>query len=351
MEDAEIDAMIQSQSLVLQNLLAFADTMALKCAVELRLGDIIHSHETPITLTQIASSIDSPSPPDVSSLQRILRLLVRKKIFSVHHPSDGGETLYGPTSFSSWILRDFEISLSPFILMQAHPLMITPWLYFSQCVKEGGTAFKKAHGHELFVFAQQNPEFNRIFNDGMACTAMMSTMAILTKYKDGFKGLGSLVDVGGGTGGIIGAIVDQFPHIKGINFDLPHVIATAPEYDGVTHIGGNMFEAIPHADAVFMKWILHDWSDEDCVKILRNCVKAIPEETGKVIVVDIVLNPDGNSPLDDISIVSDLGMLAITGGKERTEPEWKMILEEGGFPRYKIFNIAPILCIIEAYTK
>jgi precorrin-6B methylase 2 len=76
---------------------------------------------------------------------------------------------------------------------------------------------------------------------------------VLAEYKDGFSCVGSLVDVGGGTGGMIAEIVKAHPHIKGINFDLPHVVAIAPTRQGVSHVGGDMFEAIPNADAIFMK--------------------------------------------------------------------------------------------------
>ena len=101
-----------------------------------------------------------------------------------------------------------------------------------------------------------------------------------------------------------------------------------------------------------MQWIMHDWNDESCVKILKNCRKAIPEETGKVIIVDVVLQPEGNGLFDDTSLVFDLLMIAhSSGGKERTELEWKKVLEEGGFPRYNIIKISALPSIIEAYPK
>jgi hypothetical protein len=96
--------------------------------------------------------------------------------------------------------------------------------------------------------------------------------------------------------------------------------------------------------------VLHDWSDEHCIKILRNCRKAISEKIGKVIIVDIVLEKDNNDIFDDTRMTFDLLMMAHTsGGKERTELEWKKLLEEGGFPRYKITKIPTIPSIIEAY--
>ncbi|KAI6672924.1 hypothetical protein NL676_000830 [Syzygium grande] len=182
----------------------------------------------------------------------------------------------------------------------------------------------------------------------MACTTKCMMQAIADAYKDGFERVGSLVDVGGRTGSAVAEIVRLYPHIKGINFDRPHVIAAAPAHGGVSHVGGDMFEAIPTADAVSMKGILHDWNDEDRVRILKNCRKALSEKNGMVIVADIVLRPDGDGLFDEARIGLDLMMMAQTGGKERSEPEWKKIMEKGGFPRYNIIRTAS-LSIIEAF--
>ena len=101
---------------------------------------------------------------------------------------------------------------------------------------------------------------------------------------------------------------------------------------------------------ILLQWVLHDWSDEHCIKILKNCRKAISEKIGKVIIVDIILEKDNNDLFDETRIVFDLNMMTHTsGGKERTELEWKKLLEEGGFPRYKIIKIPTIASIIEAY--
>ncbi|KAJ4729853.1 O-methyltransferase [Melia azedarach] len=184
----------------------------------------------------------------------------------------------------------------------------------------------------------------------MECTAKLVIKAFVSQYKDEFENVRSVVDVGGGTGGILAEIVKNFPGIKGVNFDLPHV-ATAPVYEGVSHVGGDMFEVIPNADAVFMKWILHDWDDETCVKILKNCRKAIPEKTGKLVLIEIVLQEDGNHTFGEVGVIFDLVMFAhTTGGMEKTQLEWKKLLEEGGFPRYKIITIPDLPSIIEGLS-
>ncbi|XVE68081.1 hypothetical protein DITRI_Ditri09bG0040700 [Diplodiscus trichospermus] len=333
-----------------QLLMGYADSMAVICAVELRIADIIHSHSSLVTLSQIASSIDDSPSLDISFLERIMALLVRKRVFAVHHQSDTGEALYGLTPLSRWLLHDSELSFAPMVQLQKK--YVSFWHYLSQCVKEGGTStgFKKAYDFEVWEYASQNVEFNTLFNRTMAYDSRLISKAVISGYKDGFNNIRSLVDVGGGTGGMAAEIVKFYPHIKAINYDLPHVITTAPPLDGVTHLGGNMFESIPNADAVFLKWILHSCSDKDCIKILQSCRKAIPEKTGKVIIVDVVLKPDGNDPFDGVRLVSDLTMrLVFSGGKERTELEWKKLLEEGGFPTYKIIPIPALQTIIEAY--
>lgn len=339
-------------------MLSFADSMALNCAVELRIADIIHSHGgRPVTLAQIARSIEGSPSPDLPYLSRVMRLLVRRNIFSVHHLSDSGDPLYGLTDSSRWLVRDSELNLVPMVIMENHPLQLAPWHCLGQCVREGGIAFQKAHGVKMWEFAGDNPEFNKMFNEAMACTAKIIMKAVLEAYGDGFSLVGSVVDVGGGTGGVIAEIVRAYPYIRGINFDLPHVVATAPAHDGVEHVGGSMFEAIPKADAVFLKWVLHDWGDEDCVKILKNWRKAIAssdQKPGKLIMVDLVLlDREGSGGLfEDVGVTFDLLMMAHqSGGKERTESEWKLLLEQGGFPRHNIIKIQALPSIIEAFPQ
>nr|XP_048327676.1 (R,S)-reticuline 7-O-methyltransferase-like [Ziziphus jujuba var. spinosa] len=156
-----------------------------------------------------------------------------------------------------------------------------------------------------------------------------------------------MVDVGCGIGAAISEIVKSYLHIKGINFDLPRVTVTAPSYPGVSHVGGDMFQGVPSADALFLKR-----QSLEAKQILRNCRKAIGEKNGKVIILDIFVKSECNEIFDEMGMVIDLLMLAHTsGGKERTEKEWKKILNEGGFTRYKIIKIQAILSIIEAYPE
>ncbi|KAI3930131.1 hypothetical protein MKX01_036652 [Papaver californicum] len=194
---------------------------------------------------------------------------------------------------------------------------------------------KCAHGYEIWDFALANHRFNHLFNNGMQSTAEITVNAVLVEYKDGFKGIEykdgfkgieSLVDVCG-TGKMITKIVKDNPHIRGINFDLPHVVTTTSVHR-----------------LRMLAWIMHGWGDEDCVKILRNCYKAIAKKkNGKVIIVDCVLRPYGDDIFDLVT------MAHTSGGKERTEVEWKMLLNNTCFPRYNIIQIPTFPSIIEAF--
>ncbi|XP_023741945.1 desmethylxanthohumol 6'-O-methyltransferase [Lactuca sativa] len=350
----EEDVVLTGQTQISQCLNGVFDAMALRCCVELRIADIISNHNRPTTLSEIATGIDSPSI-NIDGLERLMKFLVHKKVFNeipqAEELEGERETLYAMNNCSKWLLSDAHLTLAPIVMSCTDPVMVSPLHVLSRAIKEGGTAFKMTHGEELYSFSLRNPKFNRIFNEDMACAAKINLDAIISSYRNGFLGMkGSVVDVGGGTGVAISEIVKAYPHLKGINFDLQHVISTAPTYDGVTHVAGDMFEAIPPVDTIFMKWILHNWSDDDCAKILTNCRKAIPKETGRVIIVEIVQQPKEDDAFSDTRFILDLSMLAyFSSGKERSEKEWKKLLGDCGFFRYNITKMPSLLSIIEAF--
>lgn len=175
--------------------------------------------------------------------------------------------------------------------------------------------------------------------------------SILESYK-GFERLKmkSLVDVGGGLGITINIITTKYPSIRGFNFDLPHVIQHAPAYPGVEHVGGDMFENVPKGDAIFMKWILHDWDDDHCLKLLQNCYEALPYG-GKVIVVDALapVKPDTSARAKS-TCQSDLIMLTQNpGGKERSEQEFLDLATAAGFQGISIECFVCNLWVMEFY--
>ncbi|GJV14365.1 caffeic acid 3-O-methyltransferase [Tanacetum coccineum] len=157
-------------------------------------------------------------------------------------------------------------------------------------------------------------------------------MKKIVELYDGFNGLTTLVDVGGGIGERLNIIISKHTSLKGINFDLPHVIKDIATYYGIEHVGGDMFMSVPKGDAIFVKWILRNWSDAQCLKLLKNCYKALPKN-GKVIVAEGIFPeaPDSTTMTQSVIRLDVLMLAHILGGKERTEKEFEALASRAGF--------------------
>uniref|UniRef100_A0A0C9RLG0 TSA: Wollemia nobilis Ref_Wollemi_Transcript_12408_1558 transcribed RNA sequence n=1 Tax=Wollemia nobilis TaxID=56998 RepID=A0A0C9RLG0_9CONI len=322
--------------------------MAMKAAVELDVLQIIAAAGpgAQISPRKIVASIPGVSNPDAAvTLDRILRVLASHSVLSCAVSTDENgkpERLYGLTPLCKYLVQNQDgMSLAPLVVMNQDKVLMDCWHYLKDAVLEGCEPFTKAHGMNAFEYATRDQRYSGVFNRGMSGHSAMLMEKILDTYQ-GFKDLQELVDVGGGVGSTLNRIVSRYPHIKGTNFDMPNVVADAPHYPGVTHVGGNMFESVPSGQAIFMKWILHDWSDDLCVKLLKNCHKALPEG-GKVIVVDTILPVAAEtSPYARQGFHVDVLMLAYNpGGKERTEQDFKDIASAAGFAG----GVEPICCV------
>ncbi|KAL4364806.1 hypothetical protein AHAS_Ahas07G0042900 [Arachis hypogaea] len=217
-------------------------------------------------------------------------------------------------------------------------------------ILEGGIPFNRAHGMHVFEYAKIDPRFNEVFNKAMHNSSTLLMKRILDVYK-GFDHINKLVDVGGGVGATIKLITSKHPHILGINFDLPHVIECASAYDdGVEHVGGDMFESVPNGDAIFMKRILHDWRDEECLKILKNCLKAIPTD-GKVIVVETMVSivPEPTFFAKNAFVNDVIMMTQMPGGIERTKQDFMNLAHGSGFSGIRFVCCVSSFWVMEFY--
>ncbi|CAK9177888.1 unnamed protein product [Ilex paraguariensis] len=317
-----------------------------KCAIELGIADVLETHEAPMPLPQLSSTLGC-SP---SSLHRIMRFLIHRGIFKEN--STGQCSVgYVQTPLSRLLMKHGEKSMAPLLLLESSPVMLAPWHNLRTRVLATGTSpFEAAHGEDVWSYAMTNPAHSKLINDAMACDARVAVPTIIYGCPEVLEGLGSLVDVGGGDGTTLGILVKACPWIRGINFDLPHVVSVAMPCDGVEHVGGNMFDSVPKADAAFLKWVLHDWGDDECIHILRKCREAVPSNTGKVIIVEAVIEEEEGDKLKDVRLMLDMVMLAHTNkGKERTLKEWAHVLKEAGFTRLSVKHIQAVQSVIEAY--
>ncbi|KAG8381603.1 hypothetical protein BUALT_Bualt06G0138700 [Buddleja alternifolia] len=314
--------------------------MVLKSAIELDLLELIKKAGAGafVSPAELAAQLPTTNPEAHVMLDRILRLLASYSVLncSLKTLPDGGvERLYGLAPVCKFLTKnDDGVSMAPLLLMNQDKVLMESWYHLKDAVLDGGIPFNKAYGMTAFDYHGTDPRFNKVFNQGMSNHSTIIMKKILEIY-DGFEGLKSVVDVGGGTGATLNMIISKYPSIKGINFDLPHVIEDAPSYPGVEHVGGDMFVSVPKGDAIFMKWICHDWSDEHCLKFLKNCYKALPEN-GKVILAECILPevPDSGLPTQNVVHIDVIMLAHNPGGKERTEKEFQKLAKGAGFNKF-----------------
>ncbi|AQL05850.1 5-pentadecatrienyl resorcinol O-methyltransferase [Zea mays] len=346
--------------------LCYAKSLALAVALDLRIPDAIHHHGGSATLPQILAET-AAHPSKLRALRRLMRVLTVSGTFSVEQqPPAGGddstvdapdEAVYRLTAASRFLVSD-EVSsstLAPFVSLALHPIAVSPHTmgicaWFRQEQREPspyGLAFQQTFP----TIWEHADDVNALLNKGMVADSRFLMPIMLRECGEVFRGIESLVDVGGGHGGATAAIAAAFPHLKCSVLDLPHVVAGAPSDVNVQFVAGNMFQSIPPATAVFLKTTLHDWGDDECVKILKNCRQAIsPRDAGgKVIILDMVVGyGQPNITHLETQVMFDLYIMTVNGA-ERDEQEWKKIFIEAGFKDYKILPILGALSVIEVY--
>jgi hypothetical protein len=229
--------------------------------------------------------------------------------------------------------------------------MVKPaWKEFDRGLFTGDTGFEKAHGMGLFQYLQQNPGMAQFFSETMVGFHGREPPAVAEAYD--FSGIGTLVDVGGASGNMLGHVLSRHPDVKGVLYDLPHVVVDAPpllESFGVAGRvsieSGSFFERVPAGhDAYLLSHILHDWDDGENAAILGNVREAMTPD-GKLLIVEMVL-PDDDEP--HMGKMLDMMMLLVPGGEERTASEYAALLEPNGFRVTRVVPTASPVSVVEA---
>nr|QAX90929.1 caffeic acid O-methyltransferase [Catalpa bungei]QAX90952.1 caffeic acid O-methyltransferase [Catalpa bungei] len=349
------EQLLEAQAHVWNHIFNFINSMSLKCAIELGIPNIIHKHGKPVTLSELVNAL--PICKSKSQyIYRLMRVLLNSNFFIKVNISneDEDEERYWLTPSSHLLLKDASLTVAPFVLLVLDPVLTKPWHYLSEWLADDHhlSPFKMTHGMMFWEYAQHEPRLNNLFNEAMCSDTRLVTRVLKNyKTKQVFEGIKSLVDVGGGIGTMAKAIVDAFPGMKCIVLDLPHVVAGLQGTNNLTYVEGDMFQTIPPADAVFLKWILHDWDDEHCVKILKKCKEAIPAgKGGKVIIIDMVVGIyEGGAEAMEDQLFFDMLMMTLLNGKERSEKEWAELSLDAGFTGYKITPVFGVRSLIELY--
>ncbi|XP_015881283.2 trans-resveratrol di-O-methyltransferase [Ziziphus jujuba] len=345
--------LLQAQALIWNLSFNYMKSMSLKCAIELGIPDIIHNHGQPISLSKLIESLPI-HPSKTHCICRLMRLLVHSGFFTKQkgdHQTQQEEK-YSLTPASRLLLKDEPCRLAPIFFTQFEQefrqtsLFISTWLRSSD-----DTAFETIHGMTFWDFVAQNPRAQQVFNGEMVTDSKLTAEIVVKDCKKVFEGLKSLVDVGGGTGTMGKAIAKAFPYMKCTVFDLPHVVANLQGTENLNFIGGNMFEGIPPANALMLKWILHDWNDEEAVAILKRCREAISskDEGGKLIVIEVIAeDPKMDKQSTETQLCLDV-MMMTAYGKERSLMEWEKLFFAAGFGHYEITYVLGLRSLIEVY--
>jgi hypothetical protein len=277
-----------------------------------------------------------------ASLYRILRFLASHGLFQ-----ETENRHFDHTPLSASLRTDAPGSYRAGAQMFHH--LFAGWDGLHHSVQTGEPGFNKVFGTPVFDYIQAHPEMGPIFDAGMSSLNFYETAAMLDAYD--FTGINVLADIGGGNGSLLSAALARYPNMKGILFDLGHVVGRAKEKlkdaglaDRCTVMAGSFFESIPAgADAYLFRHIIHDWTDKQCMQILGHCRKAILAN-GKLLIVDCVV-PAGNalSPSKDL----DMTMLAFPGGQERTEAQFRSLLKASGFELKSITRTTTMINVVE----
>jgi ubiquinone/menaquinone biosynthesis C-methylase UbiE len=277
------------------------------------------------------------------SLYRLLRALGSAGVFLEVEPQRFVTTPVGETLATSRpaTLRYFAMAE----LGQEH---FSAWEEFPYSIQTGHMAFLEKFKQPVWQYYATHAADAEAFNQAMSAFTEGVTQAILPAYD--FSPFHKIVDVGGGLGTFLTALLAAAPSAKGVLFDSAAVIGDAAQAraagidDRVERVAGNFLEAVPMGgDLYTLKMILHDWTDTECVSILSNIRKAIAPG-GKVIIVEMVIGPGADAKLKNFI---DLNMLVMTGGRERTEPEFRDLLEKAGFKFSRVIATASPMSLIE----
>ncbi|XP_004505105.1 isoflavone 4'-O-methyltransferase-like [Cicer arietinum] len=354
--ESEESELYHAQIHLYKHLYSFISSAALKSAVELGIADAIHNHGKPMTLNELASSLKL-HPSKVNILYRFLRLLTHNGFFvkTTVMKGEEEETAYSLTPPSKLLISGKQTCLSSMVKGTLQPMPLDMWHSSNKWFNEEKeqTLFESATGENFWNFLNKDSESDKLnmFQDAMAADSQIFKIA-LKDCKHVFEGVESLVDVGGGTGAVTKLINEAFPNIKCTVFDQPQVVGNLTGTQNLNFVGGDMFKSIPPADAVLLKWVLHDWDDEQSLKILKNSKEAISGKGkgGKVIIIDISIDEiSDNRIITELQLDFDFMMMTLFNGKEREKKEWEKLIFNAGFSSYKITPICSFKSLIEVY--
>jgi O-methyltransferase domain/Dimerisation domain len=293
-------------------------------AVAASVGIADHLQSGPKNCAELAPAVGVHA----GALYRLLRAIASVGVFA-----EDQQGRFSLTPLATLLLTEGPGSWRAAAILNGEPWVWQPWGALAYSVKTGKPAFEHVFGMEFEAYLAQHPEAADTFQAFMHVATAEEASVVAPAYD--FSGLTTVVDVGGGRGALLAAILKCNPHLRGILFESPQVIADAPALlaaqgvaDRCELVAGDFFQALPMgADAYILKWILVSWDDEPSVRILQNCRQALGSR-GRLLVIERII-PPGNEPF--FGKLADLNLLVMYAGRQRTEMEYRALFARAGF--------------------
>ncbi len=323
---------------MLRMIQGFWVSRALYVAAKLGIPDLLK--DGPKSTADLAKATGTHTP----SLYRILRALHSVGLFA---EDDRGR--FALTPVGATLRTDVPGSLRYFAIEELGENHYPAWEKVLHSVETGAIAFDHVYGASKWQYMAEHPAEAKIFNEAMSSFSSVVAAAVVAAYD--FSSSATVVDIGGGDGTLLAAILKANPRLRGVLADLPHVAEGAQRRfttDGLTDrceiAAGSFFESAPAGDTYVLKWIIHDWDDQRSVEILKNCRSAMATN-GRVLLVEGVIQP---GPATSFSKCMDLNMLVMTGGRERTEAEYRALLDSAGLRLARVIPTHTEMSVVEA---
>lgn len=328
---------IPPKLVITQMILGYVTSKAIYAAAKLNIADLIAANG-PMNCSELADKSNAHE----ESIYRLMRALASIDIFT-----EDKKGKFSLTPLAECLLEDSTSSMKAMSLSTGS-VFYKAFDEFLYSVKSGQGGFTKAHGMPVFEYLTNNPDQGKIFDRMMTDFHGDETKPMVDNYD--FSVFKKVVDIGGGNGGVISAVLNKNKGLSGVLFDIPEVINRSRESinskglsDRCSLDAGNFFESVSKGgDVYILRHIIHDWSDEDSITILSNCRIAM-NPRGKILVVEAVI-PEGNKPNPFKWL--DLTMLMI-GGKERTKSQFEHIFSKSGLKLTQVIPVTENLSIIE----
>jgi hypothetical protein len=327
-----------TDQIVVQLLTGAWITQLVAAIARLRVPDEL-ARSQPQSIDELARAV-SANP---GALGRAMRTLASIDVFK---QVDGDR--YALTPIGERLRSGTRDSMRDILIAETDEVHLRSWQHVTDAIRTGKPQPKEVLGEDAFEYYVARADEGAQFGRAMENVSVMVAHGVLQTYD--FSRARTIVDIGGGNGSFLRAVLKRHPQAGGIVFDLPYIEGPAKENihaDGLTgrarFESGDFFKAVPAGDTYLLKLVLHDWTDQECRRILSNCRKAIAAD-GRLLIVEALI-PENNAP--GLAQLMDINMLVMTGGRERTVKEYEKLAADSGFKVSRVVDTGTPLAIVE----